>query len=520
MTKSLFGQLLLALLLGAMAVFSYSPFDLSLIAFISFSGFLLLIGNKKTKLAALFGLFWGIGYFSAGVHWVYVSIKQYGELPTPVALSVLSLFIIYLSIYPALFALLLRLLKKVAPAYSIKQLVFLAPILWQLTEFLRGTLLNGFSWLEFGYTQLHSPLKGLFPMIGIKGVNLAFSCICGLIVYAIYHCYLKLRRKQSINRAHFIGAIVALITITIVPLLLNLISWTQLDSSRNVKVSLVQANIAQSLRWNSQQLKNTLLTYSSLTIPLLESSDIIIWPEAAITDLETNQQQYLQKLDELAIENNTSIAVGIIDYKRDVNHYGLFNSLIVLGDNKPYQYPTTNRYAKYHLVPFGEYIPLQSLLKPLAELLNIPMSSMSAGDKIQPALIMNGYHFTTVICYEVVLSDIILSNFNDSTDFLLTVSNDAWFGDSIGPWQHLQMAQARALEFGRTLIRSTNNGITVIIAPDGSITNQSPQFEKTVLSANLIPSTGLTPYAKWGNKPLYVLFSIFILLIIIRKKNK
>ena len=247
---------------------------------------------------------------------------------------------------------------------------------------------------------------------------------------------------------------------------------------------------------------------------MLEQSDIIIWPEAAITDLETNQQFYLRQLDQLARANQSAIAVGIIDLRHNSDDYDIFNTLIVLGDENPYHYPTENRYNKHHLVPFGEYIPLQLLLEPIANLLQIPMSSMSFGERIQKPLVMKGFKFTTVICYEAILSDLVLANFSNDTDFLLTVSNDAWFGESIGPWQHLQMVQARALEFGRTMIRSTNNGITAIIDPSGKILQQAPQFKTTTLSMQLSPNTGLTPYAKWGHFPLFIMMIILSLLLI------
>lgn len=521
MIKSNLLQLTFSFLLGGIGVFSYSPFNFSVIAFISFTGLLLLISEKNIKQAALIGLFWGLGYFLSGVHWIYISIKQYGELPTFVALLILVLLILYLSLYPLLFSIIVRLLKKIAPAHTFKQWAIVAPLVWQCTEFVRGHLFNGFAWLQFGYSQLNSPLKGLFPLIGINGINLVFCFLCGLIAYTIYHLFVMVKQKQlTLPKMHLCSAIIALLCIYLAPLLIKNIDWTSPDNSRKTTISLVQGNISQSLRWNRAQLINTLSTYYSLTKPLLTSSDIIIWPEATITDLETNQQQYLQHLDQLATENNSAIAVGIIDLRSEENVNHIYNSLIVLGDEKPYFYPTTNRYTKHHLVPFGEFIPLQSLFQPLAKLLDIPMSMMSAGSEIQPTLIMKGFHFTTIICYEVILSDLVLKNFNENTDFLLTVSNDAWFGDSIGPWQHLQMAQARALEFGRTLIRSTNNGISVIIDPKGNITHQLPQFNAMSLTENLSPNIGLTPYAKWGNRPTIFLFILLIICLFIKKPRR
>ena len=508
--------LLLSFIYGCIAVFSYAPFHIWPLAFISFAGLLWLIANKTKKQAMLLGLTWGIGYFTSGVHWVYISIKQYGELPTPIAMVILGFLILYLSLYPMLFAFLLRNADRLAPQFSFRQLALAAPILWQCTEFLRGYILTGFSWLQLGYSQLDSPLRTYFPIVGIDGVNLLTCFLCGLAIYSLY----KIKQHQS--QKHVLGAIIALLTLFIAPILFKDKNWTEVDHHRIANFSLIQGNIPQTLRWSSEQLNNTLETYYQLTQQSFGKDKIIIWSEASITDFETNQQPFLYYLDNQARANDSEIAVGIIDYRFNEpdnrNKGNIYNSLIVLGKKEPYQYPTAHRYQKHHLVPFGEFTPFESLLEPITELLNIPMSSMKAGDETQPQLTMKGFKFTTAICYEVILSDLIWENFKPDTDFLLTVSNDAWFGDSIGPKQHLQMAQARALEFGRPLIRSTNNGITAIINQQGRIIKQIPAFTTTVLTESLSPTTGLTPYARWGNKP-YLLFMILMCIPIFIKRR-
>ena len=508
--------LLLSFICGCIAVFSYAPFHIWPLAFISFAGLLWLIANKTKKQAMLLGLTWGIGYFISGVHWVYISIKQYGELPTPIAMVILGFLILYLSLYPMLFAFLLRIADRLVPQFSFKQLALAAPILWQCTEFLRGYILTGFAWLQLGYSQLDSPLRAYFPLVGIDGVNLLTCFLSGLAIYILYAI------KQHQPKKHVLGAIIALLTILIAPISFKDKNWTYVDHRRIANFSLIQGNIPQTLRWSSEQLNNTLETYYQLTQQNFGKDKIIIWSEASITDFETNQQPFLYYLDNQARANDSEIAVGIIDYRFNEpdnrNKGNIYNSLIVLGEKEPYQYPTIHRYQKHHLVPFGEFTPFESLLEPITELLNIPMSSMKAGDETQPQLTMKGFKFTTAICYEVILSDLIWENFKPDTDFLLTVSNDAWFGDSIGPKQHLQMAQARALEFGRPLIRSTNNGITAIINQQGRIIKQIPAFTTTVLTESLSPTTGLTPYARWGNKP-YLLFMILMCIPIFIKRR-
>ncbi|QIQ21645.1 apolipoprotein N-acyltransferase [Zophobihabitans entericus] len=503
---------ILAAICGALAVFAFAPFDYWITAFIAYCGLLYCVASSASlKQAFAMGLCWGVGFFGAGVHWVYISIQQFGELPPVIAFILLALLIVYLSLYPAIFAALLR---KSSRPYSFIQFVIAAPALWQITEFLRGYILTGFAWLQLGYTQLDGPLNGYLPVFGVASLNLIIPVISGLLLYIYYSIKNRAPKWQPVT------AFLTILLLTGSALLLRQVNWVKVDEDRSLNFALIQGNIEQSLKWDPKRLTQTLQDYQRLTEQNLDSANIIIWPEAAITDLEINQQSYLKNIDTQARLMDTAVLVGLIDLQFSRSANRIFNSLVVLGDEQPYQYPTTNRYNKYHLVPFGEFIPLSWLLSPIADLLNIPMSSMSSGEYIQAPLKIKGYTFVTAICYEIILSQQIWDNFTPETDFLLTVSNDAWFGNSIGPWQHLQMARTRAVEFGRPLIRSTNNGITTIVDHHGQIQKQLPQFEQQVLTAQVSPTIGFTPYIKWGNKPFWgITLSLLLIMLFWRKRE-
>jgi len=490
----------LLILAGAANTLAFAPYTLWWLPLISLVVLSLCLQHSQSpKQAALFGFSYGLGWFGVGISWVHVSIDQFGGLPLIGSLALMALLVAYLALFPALAAWLSR---KLQPALSFP---ILFTISWALAEWLRSVLLTGFPWLSLGYSQVDSPLRHWAPLIGEIGISLL------LIFAAAAISSLLLKNSSKLSRITLSSA--ALLLLACSPLLAPFKGWQQ--SEQQLSVLLVQGNIKQDLRWAPEQEWPTMLKYLDLTRPQLSAHQLVIWPEAAVPMLEPLAQDFLENLDKSALYSDTAIITGIIDYRQQTGE--AWNNLVVLGKQQPeassghYFYGHSNRFSKHHLLPIGEFVPFESLLRRLAPIFDLPMSSFSRGSYVQPNLLANGYHLLPAICFEIAFPAQIRANMTADTQVLLTVSNDAWFGDSIGPHQHLQIAQMRALEFGRPVIRATNNGITATIDAAGQIRQRAPQFTEAVLSDQLPLATGTTLYSRFGNLPLFSLSGVLLL---------
>ena len=366
--------------------------------------------------------------------------------------------------------------------------------LWVGQEAFRGWFLTGFPWLYSGYSQLNGPLAGLAPLGGMWLISFTLALTAALIYNAL--------RLVRTGRKGFIAAgALLLVGPWVAGLALKEHAWTS-PAGPALSVAAIQGNIEQSMKWDPAQLNAQLALYRDMSFSS-KPVDLLIWPETAVPVLKEYADDYLADMGAFASSRNSALITGVP--VRQLNERGekrFYNAITAVGQGQ-------GTYLKQKLVPFGEYVPLQDLLRGLIAFFNLPMSDFARGPAEQTLLQAKGYSIASFICYEVVYPEFAAS-LAARSNILLTVSNDAWFGSSIGPLQHLQMAQMRALEAGRWMIRATNNGMTVLIDPQGQITAQLPQFEQGVLYGDVVPMQQLTPYLRWRGWPMAILCGLLL----------
>jgi apolipoprotein N-acyltransferase len=476
---------LVMLLGGAFAVTAFAPFGWFPVICLS----LALLFNQWLKdspvRAFLHGGLFGLGFFGAGVSWVYISVHGYGHVPAVAAITVTLMLVVYLSLYPACLGYLLRRYWR-TQAWLVTAVVF--PAGWVLSEWLRGWLFSGFPWMNIGSSQIDGPLAGYAPVLGVYGTGWAAALTAGLLVAL-------LRNRQ---RA---ASLLAMLAVWGGGYLLEFVEWTQ-PHAETLRVALVQGNIPQEEKWSPENLIDTLTRYSDLTFAQT-GNDVVVWPETAIPAfLDQVDDNFIPYLEARLGETGTSLLTGIPVLDRTDWRY--YNAVMSLGGKRALYY-------KQHLVPYGEYLPLRWLFGNTLDALAVPNADFSSGPESHGLLQAAGYAVGASICFEVVFGQQIIRDLPEAA-LLVNVSNDAWFGDSLAPHQHLEMARMRALETGRPMLRATNTGISAIIDYRGRVVAHGPQFRQTVIDGSIVPRQGATPYVRFGNAPVVVLCLLCLLL--------
>ncbi|MFT6836257.1 MAG: apolipoprotein N-acyltransferase [Francisellaceae bacterium] len=483
---------LICLLAGFSLVFSFSPYSFSFIAFISIAILFFIIDISLPKKAFIRGYLFGLGLFGYGISWVYVSLTSLGDSPVWLSIIITILFIGLISIFPAIFAYFSA--KIFAKSKTRTLLIF--PAFWILVEIMRGWIFTGFPWLSLGYSQTNT-LLGSYAKIGSVSLVSIIVCLVSALIVLIFQ--IKYRYCKILP-------IIAISLLFLGGWILGKQNFVY-DTHQSREVLLIQGNIKQTDKWDAQKTMSILNTYYDLTEANIKDNMLVFWPENAIPLFPYQVKSYLNVVDKLAEDHHASILIGLPILNRKTKQY--YNGATVIG----YGYGT---YLKHLLVPFGEYFPMQWLTKPFVKMMNVPMSSFTPGPEIQPTLKMGKINVSVLICYESAFPTQVRKNIQNA-QLLVTLSDDAWFGHTIGSAQHLEMARMRAIETGRYVVQATNNGTTAIINNKGEVTNTIPQFTRGALSGKVYLISGETPWLRYGMPPIFMLIFLMIIIKIVYK---
>ncbi|MGL5741701.1 MAG: apolipoprotein N-acyltransferase [Legionella sp.] len=477
----------LVFIAGLLAPFGFAPFHTPGLTLLSLAFLYSSLQNCSIKQSFSLGFFYGVGYFGFGVSWVILSIHDYGKLNYFFAGLVTLIFIMYLALFPALVCYLYKLLElKHRKVLSL----ILFTTLWCWSEYIRATLFSGFPWLLVGTSLIDTPIKYIAPILGIYGLSLVCVLIATLLTLAVSPNFEK--------RYHYLIVVVLII---MSPMLCKNISWSQVKQEP-ISVGAVQANLSMRDKWDETLFWNLLKHYEQAINQLL-GKQLIILPESAIPLPASYLDKYLNKLNNKALKANSALMLGILQPTNDSEtHY--YNSIITLGQAK-------GKKLKHQLVPFGEYIPKP--LVPINRWLNLPEPNLLPG-KRQHSLIRIGNHpIASLICYEIAYPNILREQM-PKAQWIVSISDNGWFGHSLASYQQLQMAQILSLLTGRYQIVVNNDGLSSVIDASGNIVESLPPFSSGLLQSSVYPAEGLTPWIIWQEYPALIFCSVFLFFIL------
>ncbi len=458
--------------------------------------------QKEAKGAFLVTFVYLTTLHTFALRWIAHVLESFGEMPIILAFLVIAIGGMYLALIPSLLTWLIqRVVNK-----PVLRTIFFLPAVWSLSDIFNSWFLTGFPWDWLSYTQVNTYLTSYAPLIGAEGITL-------LLLISVMCAAVSFYKKSAIY-------VCLPLVIYMLGFALKNVEYTKpLDAYR---VALLQGNIKTETKWRPENVVPILQTYYRLTSENLDT-DIMVWPESAVPAFENDLERpdrdiyAISDLDTYMRENNIGLITGIQYYTEEPIRF--YNSMLGLGvvnqeNSIFYTRLGKNRYQKRHLVPIGEFVPFRSLLKQLGPIFNMPMNSFNFGEDNQDNITIKGLKVASAICYEIVFGNEMREQVKKDTNLIVTVSNDGWFNNTVGPYQHLQIARFRAMEFQKPILRATNNGITAIIANTGKIEETIPQNIEAVLKGKVVPTVGETPFRKYGRLPVYAYLTIFLIALV------
>ena len=491
----------LAALSGVLLALSFPRFDLAPLAFVALIPLLVGLDGVPALQGTYLGIIAGAVFSLMSIPWVVHTMTAYGGLPLPVGILLLVALSLYLALYVGVFAFGVT---RLSPEGGLGYLVG-AATLWVGLEYLRTFLLTGFPWNLLGYTQYRSlSIIQIASITGVYGVSFLLVLVNAAVALACLH----VRRSARQALMPVLGVGVLLIGTVVFGMGRRVSAEIP---RREIRVSVVQGNIEQGIKWDPEFAGRTIAIYDRLTRRADRGADLIVWPETAVPFFLREGGPLTRRVLDLAMDVQAPLLVGSPDRVSDASPR-YYNSAFLISPAGE----IVQKYDKMHLVPFGEYVPLSSLLF-FVHKMAAGIGDFSAGEAFTVFETPKG-RFGVLICFETIFPDQVRRYVLAGADFLVNITNDAWFGDSAAPYQHLSMAALRAVENGVYLVRAANTGISALVAPSGQILEQSDLFVEAVLSATMAPRSGGTFYTRRGD--LFAWGSVLISLLLLASRRR
>ncbi len=491
---------LLAILSGVLVALSFPKTGFSFLAWFALIPLLVAMEGLSRRAAFRIGFTCGFVAYIGILYWINIVITRYGHLPWVVSIPLY----LALSAWLALFYGFATLVARYGERAGLKR-VFTLPVCWVACDYLRSFLLTGFPWAMLGHSQYRTlPLIQIADVTGVYGVTF-------LIVLANAVFYRVLRANSGVGVPYPAKSAVVLVVALITTLGYGFIrlNGAEAQPGKPLRVALIQGNIRQDIKWSPEFRDQTIAIYERLTREAgRERTDLVIWPESAVPFFFQDQPLEAERIRRLPRELNSSLLLGSPAHELRNGSTVFLNSAFVINSGGE----TVARGDKLHLVPFGEYVPLGALF-PFINKIVVGIGDFSPGEHATP-LPVCGTEAGLLVCYEAIFPELAREYVRNGARILINITNDAWFGDSSAPYQHLAIAVFRAVETRTPLLRAANTGITALVDQNGHIRGMTGLFEEAFKSGEVTPGTADALYLRTGDMPAWVCVALMALILL------
>ncbi|OGP74808.1 MAG: apolipoprotein N-acyltransferase [Deltaproteobacteria bacterium RBG_16_49_23] len=478
-------DLLFSLLSGILLILSFPNFDLEFLAWVALVPLFYAVEGQELWNSFKLGFLTGLVSFLGILYWIIVAVHTYGNISLIPSGLILLLLIGYLSLFIGAFTLLYRFIQIRLGL----QTILLAPLLWASLEYLRSFLLTGFPWANLGYSQyLNLPFIQMADITGVYGLSFVI-----LLMNASLHMVLLQWSKRTFPLREVAITILLLLGFLVYGYLRIGAVDRQMSQNSPLKISLVQGNIDQAIKWDESFQKETMKIYEKLSLKVAEGKpDLIIWPETATPFFFQEAKEHQPLVLGIPKQTGAFLLFGTPSYKIERGKVHHYNSALMLSPAGE----LVGKYDKIHLVPYGEYVPLGEYLS--LGSLGEGIGNFKSGKETFNFTLPQG-KFGVLICFEIIFPDLCRRFVKNGANFLVTITNDAWFGRTSAPYQHLTIATFRAIENRVFIARSANTGISAFIDPVGRIMNQGGIFTEEAMSGTIRLPNKKTFYTLYGD---------------------